>query len=416
MSEEVRSLGERLSGAVLERREEFIEAGEAELGFSRADIEIDVDWSAAYLARKLSEEAEALAAGRPPICAAGGEVALMLPSNITAYPTVEIGRALAVGNPVRARLSSRAKRLAELVQQVFDQVAPGRVRIDRELSGREFLAETIEGEGYPLVMIWGGESLGDDLLERVRSAPAKRVVFEGPGKDPAIILAGVDVAAVAADLIEAKFAVAGQSCTAPENLILHRSVHDTIVGRLIDACWEQDPQPMYSTQVPKIVAEQLADAGRLGAKIEIGGSVEGQTVAPTVVTGVTPEMRLFQDETFAPVFAVSGFEEREEAIALARGTRYGLRAAVVGEEAESVAAELRGADYAEPVEDIVYGRYGLVSVGRIGDDGEHAAFGGYGKSGWVWDSGRLYQGPKAILREATVGADPGLGGEGGGRR
>jgi acyl-CoA reductase-like NAD-dependent aldehyde dehydrogenase len=324
------------------------------------------------------------------------------PSNIGVYSIVEIARVAIPGNLVRSRLSSRADTLAGLVQDVFYEGLPGRVRIDRNLSGPEFLSRALDDAIVPYLAVWGGERLGDVMWARLAELPDKRILFEGPGKDPSLILEGADAERASGQLVEAKFRFSGQECVAPENVILHRSVHDRIVENLVDACRRAEVAPLMSRDVPGIVAEQLADATRHGAQIVIGGAVDGQTVAPTVVTGVTPAMMLFQDETFAPVFAICVADSDDDAVDLARDTRFGLRASVVGTDAERVGDALRGAAYAEPVDELTYGRFGTVAINRVAENGESGpVFGGYGKSGWLWDRGQLRQGPKSVAKEAT---------------
>lgn len=299
-----------------------------------------------YLAIRLGPELLTMTTGRTAICGPGQGAVMMLPANITTFSVVEIARVALAGNPVRARLTRRAENVSRLIQEVFDEVIPGKVQMERDLSGPDFLRKALESESVPFVMVWGGEALGDELLERIARGPQKRVVFEGPGKDPVIILAGAPAEPVVAELTEAKFLLSGQTCTAPENVIAHESVHDSIVELLVQACRREQPVSVFSTKVPITVRSQLGDAVAHGADIVIGGHVEGQVVWPTVVTGVTPDMKLFQDETFAPVFAVSTFDTDEEALALARGTRFGSRAAVVGVGADRMAWSLKGAEYA----------------------------------------------------------------------
>ncbi len=262
------------------------------------------------------------------------------------------------------------------------------------------------------MQVFGGEELGDDLLRRARQGAAKRIFFEGPGKDPVIVLEGAPVDEVARITAKAKLAAAGQRCVAPENVIVHRKLEDALVERLI-AAFEAvrvgapgDPSTafgrMISPKVPPIVREQLADAQHRGAKVVCGGTVEGNRVDPTIVTGVTAGMSVFQDETFAPVLAVASFDDVAEAVELARANRFGLACSVFGTEADAVAAALQGEAYAHPVDDLVFGRYGRVTV----NDGLRAAtvrgpVGGYGKSGWIWDGDGLRQGPKLAALEAT---------------
>lgn len=393
---------ESLASAVAARGDAFASAAADSLGLAATDMAAEVELTHSYLTERLSRELASLTAGRTAICGPGQSAAMMLPANITTFSVVEIARAGLVGNRVRARLTRRVEAVSRLIQEVFDEALPGRVHVEQELSGPDFLSEALASELVPFVMVWGGEALGDELLDRVRTGSPKRVVFEGPGKDPVLVMAGAPAGDVAAELIAAKFLMAGQTCTAPENVLLHQSVHAPIAELLTEACERAQPLPMFSAKVPGIVRSQLDDALALGAEVVTGGRVEGQVVWPTVVTEVTPEMKLFQDETFAPVFALASFDTDEEAVALAQGTRFGLRAVVVGPGSERVAQSIKGADYAEPVSDIVYGKYGMVDMNTIGDGGDNPVFGGYGRSGWVWDGGELLQGPKAIAREATV--------------
>ena len=79
------------------------------------------------------------------------------------------------------------------------------------------------------------------------------------------------------------------------------------------------------------VKEQLDDAIAKGAKVVLGGGINGRFVEPTILTGVTPEMKIYQDETFGPVVPVIPFSSDEEAIAIANDTEYGLSAGVMTE-------------------------------------------------------------------------------------
>ena len=93
------------------------------------------------------------------------------------------------------------------------------------------------------------------------------------------------------------------------------------------------------------VAEQLAEAVAMGAKVLAGGTVEtlggGKYLRPTVLTDVTPMMRVVRDETFGPVIPVTLFDTVEEAVALANDSIYGLSAAVIGDSAEAIAVAER---------------------------------------------------------------------------
>jgi acyl-CoA reductase-like NAD-dependent aldehyde dehydrogenase len=399
-------LGLRLAGALQRREQALCETAEAERGFQPEDVRGELCSAVSFLERSLPEVREQLAARRS-ICSREQWAALMLPANATAGGAVHVGVLLTVGNRVLVRMSSRSPRMASVLQDAFDEAAPGAVAIEHSTSGPAFMERIVSDPSVGFAMVFGGERVGDELLLRARDgALDKRIVYNGPGKDPAIVLDGAPVGAVADVLTAAKFARSGQTCVAPENILVHRALHDPLVARLVAACERRaDIAPMLSPRVPRIVREQLDDAQRRGARIVYGGRVDGLWVQPTVVTGVTPEMALFQDETFAPVFAVAEVADAAEAVELAGAGRFGLTCTVFGAGADAVAAGLVGEPYARPVDDLLFGAYGHVSVNRpVGRLHLEGAFGGYGKSGWIADHEGLRQGPSWLAREATRGA------------
>jgi hypothetical protein len=75
--------------------------------------------------------------------------------------------------------------------------------------------------------------------------------------------------------------------------------------------------------------EQLKDATEKGAKVVLGGTHEGQFYHPTVLTGVTPDMRIYHEESFGPVVSVIRADDSEDALRIANDTDYGLAAAVI---------------------------------------------------------------------------------------
>lgn len=407
-----RSVAEALACHLRDHSAQMATAIVDDLGLLPEDAADEVDATTHHLEEHLADEVIGHTRGRAPITSAGQEAWMMLPSNTTVYGIVEIARAAVSGNTVRARMTTRARSVSELVQRIFDKVLPERVRMEMSRSGPEFVTHALESDDVPFFMVWGGEALGDELLARLHYGNRKRIVFEGPGKDPAIVLPGANPREVATELVAAKFAYSGQTCTAPENLLIHRSLHDEIVELFVSAAAQRrigDPRepgvdvgPMISPKVPPLVKAQLADAVAKGAEVIFGGQVEGPYVYPTVVTGVSPTMQIFRDETFAPVFATCAFDLEEEAIALARDSRFGLRVSVGGSGAQRVIEQLVGADYAEPVDQLTYGKFGIGSIDSFADSVGSPTFGGYGKSGWIYDSGQLYQGPKATAREATT--------------
>lgn len=395
---------------VLDRHgEALVDAAVADLDLPRRDVAAEyavLRWQLSHIDR-LSGSIQ----GRPPWCRAGEEIALLLPYNVTLAALWDLARLVAPGNRVRVRFSSRAGTLTDLVTAVLTQAWPGEVRVER--IGREsFLGAALHPDSpVTAVFGYGGEALGAHLLAQ---RGAKKIVFEGPGKDPVVVLPGADVAAVAQRVCAAKFAYAGQQCVGPEILVAHRSLYQPLVAELTERFSRAtvgdptdpgtDVGPVASDAVAVRLAEHLREARAAGAEVVAGGGIAGRLVAPTLVCGVRPWMRLWQEESFAAVLGVAAFDTVAEAVTLAKSTRFGLGCSVFGTGAASVAGRLRGQPYAHPVPELTYGRYGVVAVDALPFsrlDDNLAAFGGYGVSGWVWDGQVLAQGPKCFAQEAT---------------
>ena len=130
-----------------------------------------------------------------------------------------------------------------------------------------------------------------------------------------------------------------------------------------------------------------------------------------MVRDATDEMLGMREEMFGPVAFTSMFDTSEEVLARSRNHRYGLRAAVFGgPEAESIAAALKGGDYCHPVPDYTFGKFGTVALNMPRSETWKGslvteAVGGYGFSGWIWETVngafRLKQGPKLMSVETS---------------
>ncbi len=237
------------------------------------------------------------------------------------------------------------------------------------------------------------------------------------------MLPGGDLVAAAQELAESKYIYAGQTCTAPERVYLHESIHDEFLqiflelSRSIKLGNPEDPAtqmgPVASPRAIANIKAQLKDAEARGARIVLGGKIEGNFVHPTVVVDATHDMLGMQDETFGPVSFIQSFSTTEEAIRLARDNRYGLRAAIYGDEQEAlkVGEELVGEPYCHPVDEMKFGVFGTIAVNQPRSESWQGAFvgkpvGGYGNSGWIWEiiNGEfiLKQGAKLLSIETSV--------------
>ncbi|GAA4233208.1 aldehyde dehydrogenase [Actinomadura meridiana] len=185
----------------------------------------------------------------------------------------------------------------------------------------------------------GSTDVGRHFLRYAADSNLKRVWLELGGKCPNIILPDApDLDAAADTAAWGIFFNAGEMCTAPSRLLVHRSIASRVVDRVVaraESLRLGDPLdpatemgPLVSSQHHSRVLAHVEAARADGARLRTGGRPDGQYLSPTVFDQVKPGMRIARDEVFGPVLAVLEFDDVDEAIALANDTDYGLASAV----------------------------------------------------------------------------------------
>ena len=195
---------------------------------------------------------------------------------------------------------------------------------------------------------------------KVGEACARRFIpafLELGGKDPAIVTGSANVEHAAKAVVRGAIYNTGQVCYSIERVYVQEQIHDAFVDALVHECEKVKlnyPEPSQGHIGPFIFERQattvdahLDDALAGGARLRSGGKSEklggGLYMRPTVLTGVTHEMKIMQEETFGPVIPVMKYRTEEEAIALANDTTFGLSAAVISgdaTEAERIAEQI----------------------------------------------------------------------------
>jgi len=171
------------------------------------------------------------------------------------------------------------------------------------------------------------------------------------GKDPVVVTASADIERATTAVLRGAAHANGMVCFSVERIYVAESIHDAFVARLVEKARAVrlncgDPRaghihPFTFAPQAAIVQRHLADAVAKGATIHTGGEVEthdgGLYMRPTVLTGVTHDMQIMQDETFGPCLPVMKFRDIDEAVRLANDTTFGLTASVIaGSEAEAL--------------------------------------------------------------------------------
>ena len=166
----------------------------------------------------------------------------------------------------------------------------------------------------------------------------KPALLELGGKAPVIVLADADIDAAVDAIAFGAFFNQGQICMSTERVIAHRDIADALVKKLAAKASTLKAGPptdksavlgaLVSPQAVQRVAALLNDAHAKGARVISAGPSDGAIMQPTIVDGISPDMKLYADESFAPVVTLQRVDNDEEAIRVANDSEYGLSAAV----------------------------------------------------------------------------------------
>lgn len=216
----------------------------------------------------------------------------------------------------------------------------------------------------------------------------KRLTLELGGKGPLLVFDDADLDAVEAAIFSSIFQMAGQVCTAGSRLLVQDSIHDEVVQRVLRVAGAVrvghplDPAttmgPVATAAQVDRIAEHVRWAQEDGSSLRCGGQpltggayAAGSYFEPTVFDDVDPTSRLAQQEVFGPVLAITRFSTEKEAVDIANGTDYGLKATVWTRDNARLLRTLKAVRAG-----IVMGNTAAATVPQVG-----MPFGGYKMSG-----------------------------------
>ena len=323
----------------------------AENGKPRAEAEGEVAYAASFL-EWFAEEARRvdgavlpapwpgtrLVTLRQPI----GVAAAITPWNFPAAMLArKVGPALAVGCTMVAKPAEQTPlsmlALAELATRAG--VPDGVLSVvtgDRD--DAPVIGSTLTAHPDVRALSFTGSTVVGKLLAEQCAATVKKVSLELGGNAPVIVFDDADLDVAVAGAITAKFRNAGQTCIAVNRVYAQSGVHDAFVERLAEAIdalrvgrFDEDVQvgPLIDDAGMDKVRRLVDDAVEGGADAVVGGSAHergGRFFAPSLLTGVRPDMAIAGEEIFGPVAAVTRFDDEAEAVRLANDTDFGLAA------------------------------------------------------------------------------------------
>ena len=268
-----------------------------------------------------------------------GVVAVISPWN---YPLAMANNlllpALVAGNSVVLKPSEETPLVAELFVKTLNKVLPKNVLQIAHGDGET--GKALVDADINMVAFTGSLTAGKHIMASAASG-LKRLVMELGGNDPLIVMASADIDEAVQFAVASSFENTGQMCTSTERIYVDERIADEFEQKVVALArryqagsWDQNNAnigPIVNPKQHAKVLSQLENAHAKGAKFLLGThNYELPYIQPTVVTGITPDMLLEQDETFGPVVAISRFKELSEAVDRANASAYGLGAVVFG--------------------------------------------------------------------------------------
>jgi alpha-ketoglutaric semialdehyde dehydrogenase len=274
-----------------------------------------------------------------------GVVGVITPFNFPLLiPSWKIAPALVHGNTVVWKPANADPAAAIALIRIFEEagVPPGVLNLVLG-RGSEVGDRIVAHERLDAVTFTGSVPVGRRIVAET-TGRGVRSQLELGGHNAAIVFPDADLRLAAREVVAGAMLLAGQKCTSTRRVIVHREVHDAFLPLLVEELdrlrvgdgFEEGVHvcPLVTGDARDEVVAEVERAIAEGAEVIEGGTLvgaaaeEGFFVRPTVLTGVTPSMRIAQEEVFGPVTAVLPVEDDDEAVEVANGTRFGLSASI----------------------------------------------------------------------------------------
>jgi succinate-semialdehyde dehydrogenase/glutarate-semialdehyde dehydrogenase/succinyl-CoA reductase len=310
-----------------------------------------------------------------------GVIASIMPWNFPMWQSVRFaGPALMAGNTVVFKPSSTTPQTWLALAKAFESTGIPSGVFSVVVGGPDVSNYLIQAN-TSAVSFTGSVQAGRGVAA-LASERLKKVVLELGGSDPFIVLDDADIEAASSGAVAGRFINCGQSCIASKRFFIVKRVAEEFLEHFIKKTKslrvgdplqpETDIGPMVREDALESLDGQVRDSVEEGARIMLGGERikrRGFFYAPTVMTDVTPEMRVMKEETFGPVAPIMVVSDSEEAVKFTNQSDFGLGASVWG-------TDIRGA---EKVASKV--ATGLVTVNNVVVSDPRMPFGGVKNSG-----------------------------------
>ncbi|HAV5001518.1 TPA: NAD-dependent succinate-semialdehyde dehydrogenase [Acinetobacter baumannii] len=377
---------------MLEHKENLAQILTAEQGKPLAEARGEIGYAASFI-RWFAEQArridgEVLTPTLPNqrllvIKQAIGVTAAITPWNFpAAMITRKAGPAIAAGCSMLVKPAEQTPLTAYALEVLALQAGlPADILINISGDAVEVGKTLCESDIVRKLSFTGSTQVGRILMQQC--APTiKKLSLELGGNAPVLVFDDANLEQAVQGIMASKYRNSGQTCVCANRIYVQDGIYDALAERLVEAVSKLkvgDGRQEGSTQGPLIdedaiakVQSHIADATEKGATVRIGGqrsALGGTFFEPTVLTGVTQDMKVSKEETFGPLAPLFRFKTEDEAVAMANDTEFGLAAYLF---TQSTARQWRVGEALE---------YGMVGINTGAISNEVAPFGGVKQSG-----------------------------------
>ena len=332
----------RVAAMLRERSREYAEVITREMGKPLAEAAAEVkkcawvceyyaEHAAHFLEDKIVEtEAEECRVIYEPL----GPILAIMPWN---FPFWQVFRcaapALMAGNTILLKHASNVQGCAGTIEEIFNEAGFEEGVFQNLAVGSDRVAGLIESEYVRAISLTGSEEAGVAVASEA-GKHLKKCVLELGGNNAFVVLNDANRELTLNLAISARMQNGGQSCIAAKRFILESWIAEDFIPLLVSKVeklvmgdpMEAETQvgPLVSLKQAKEVEEQVSKSVEMGAKLLLGGERQGAFYLPTILTAVSPDMPVFQEEVFGPVFAVMEASSPEHALELSNKSKFGL--------------------------------------------------------------------------------------------
>lgn len=302
------------------------------------------------------------------------------------FPFYQVARFAApnimIGNTIVLKHASIVPQCAKAIEDIFKEAgAPEGVYINLFVRGSK-VTKLIADKRIQGASLTGSEKAGSELA-MMAGKYIKKSVLELGGSDPFIVLEDADIERTVSLAIKGRTVNNGQSCIAAKRFIVMEKIASEFLtqfkaamgklklGNPLDT--DTELGPLSSEDALETILKQVETAVSEGAKIEIGGkraNQKGAFIEPTIISHITPKMKIYKEELFGPVASFYIVKTVEEAIALANDTEFGLGGSVFTKDIE------KGKEIAHQIDS------GMVFINHPTKSSVELPFGGTKRSGY----------------------------------